>query len=302
LAYVTKKFFQKELKKTFKVLMDELDISIHEAQKTVDKKRVHVDGVLLEHKSGEIQGWVEVVVFKPNPIGLKPVFETDDFAVFEKPSGLLVHPRKREVIQTLNDDIKHLFGRDANVAHRIDKGTSGLVVISKNKKSEVELKQLFEDKKVYKEYIALVNGKVLKAFDIDEKLLVDLPSSKIRIKVHVNEDGKNSFTRIEPIEYDGKNNVTIVKAIPKTGRQHQIRAHLFHVEHFIIGDTLYGLDEDLAEKYLDGDMNEGERLEYTKAKRLLLHASRISFEYKNVKYDIVSQLDVKKDFYENCQF
>ena len=282
--------------------MDELGISIHEAQKTVDRKRVFVDGVLLEYKSGEIQGWIEVVTFQPNPIGLKPVFETEDFAVFEKPSGLLVHPRKREVVQTLNDDIKHLFGKDANAVHRIDKGTSGLIVISKNKTSEVELKQLFEDKKVYKEYTALVDGKVKEAFNINEKLLVDLPSSKIRIKVHVHEDGKESFTRIEPIEYDKINSVTLIKAIPKTGRQHQIRAHLFHVEHFIVGDTLYGLDEDLAEQYLDGDMNEEARYEYTKAKRLLLHASRISFEYKNIKYDIVSKLDIKKEFYENCKF
>ncbi len=302
MAYVTKKFFQKELKKTFKVLMDELDISIHEAQKIVDRKRVFVDGVLLEEKSGEIQGEIEVVVFQPNPVGLKPVFETEDFAVFEKPSGLLVHPRKREEVQTLNDDIKYLFGKDANAVHRIDKGTSGLIVISKNKKSEVELKQLFEDKKVYKEYVALVYGKVENSLEIDEKLLVDLPSSKIRIKVHVHENGKNSFTKIEPIEYDEKNNVTLVKAIPKTGRQHQIRAHLFHVEHFIIGDTLYGLNEDLAEEYLDGIMSLEKSFELTRAYRLLLHANRISFRYKDIEYDIVSKLDIKKEFYENCKF
>lgn len=302
MAYVTKKFFQKELKKTFKVLMDELGISIHEAQKIVDRKRVFVDGVLLEEKSGEIEGSIEVVVFQPNPVGLEPVFETEDFAVFEKPSGLLVHPRKREEIQTLNDDIKFLFGKDANAVHRIDKGTSGLVVVSKDKKSEVELKQLFEDKKVYKEYIALVDGKVSKPIDIEEKLIVDLPSSKIRIKVHVDKNGKDSLTRVEPIEYDRKNDVTLIKAIPKTGRQHQIRAHLFHVEHFIIGDTLYGLDEDLAEEYLDGVMSLERSYELTRARRLLLHASRIVFRYKSVEYDIISKIDIKKEFYENCQF
>lgn len=302
MAYITKKFFQKELKKTFKVLIDNLDISIHEAQKIVDRKRVFVNGVLLEEKSGEIQGDIEVVVFQPNPIGLKPVFQTEDFAVFEKPSGILVHPRKREAIQTLSDDIKYLFGKDANAVHRIDKGTSGLIVISKHKKSEVELKQLFEDKKVYKEYIALVDGKVQKSLDIDEKLLVDLPSSKIRIKVHVDKNGKDSFTRIEPLEYDKKSNTTLIKAIPKTGRQHQIRAHLFHVEHFIIGDAVYGLDEDLAGEYLDGLMSLERSTELTRATRLLLHASRISFSYKGVDYDISSKLDTKKEFYENCRF
>lgn len=302
MAYVTKKFFQKELKKTFKVLMDELGISIHEAQKTVDRKRVFVDGVLLEEKSGEIQGEIEVVVFQPNPLGLKPVFETGDFAVFEKPSGILIHPRKREEIQTLNDDIKYLFGKDANAVHRIDKGTSGLVLISKNKQNEADLKQLFEDKKVYKEYVALVDGKLDDTLEVDEKLLVDLPSSKIRIKVHVNEKGKKAFTKIEPIEYDANNNVTLVKTIPLTGRQHQIRAHLFHVKHSILGDTLYGLSEDLAEKYLDGEMSLEESYELTRSRRLLLHASRICFEYKKTKYDIVSNIDIKKEFYENCKF
>jgi len=302
LAYITKKIFQKEPKSAFKVLMDEMDISIHEAQKIVDRKRVFVDGVLLEHKSGVIQGEIEVSVFEPNPIGLKPVFETEDFAVFEKPSGVLIHPRKREGVQTLNDDIKYLFGKDANAVHRIDKETSGLIIASKNKKSEVELKQLFENKKVYKEYIALVNGEVEVGFDIDEKILINLPSSKIRIKAHIDEEGKDSFTRLEPLEFDDSNNVTLVKAIPKTGRQHQIRVHLFHVKHCIIGDTLYGLDEDLAEEYLDGHMGFEQRVELTKAKRLLLHASRVSFNYKNIGYDIISQVDAKKEFYENCRF
>lgn len=302
MAYITKKIFQKEPKSAFKVLMDEMDISIHEAQKIVDRKRVFVDGVLLEHKSGVIQGEIEVSVFEPNPTGLKPVFETEDFAVFEKPSGVLIHPRKREGVQTLNDDIKYLFGKDANAVHRIDKETSGLIIASKNKKSEVELKQLFENKKVYKEYIALVNGEVEVGFDIDEKILINLPSSKIRIKAHIDEEGKDSFTRLEPLEFDDSNNVTLVKAIPKTGRQHQIRVHLFHVKHCIIGDTLYGLDEDLAEEYLDGHMGFEQRVELTKAKRLLLHASRVSFNYKNIGYDIISQVDAKKEFYENCRF
>jgi 23S rRNA pseudouridine1911/1915/1917 synthase len=302
LGYVIKKFFQKELKSTFKVLMDEMSISIHEAQKIVDRKRVVVDGVLLEHKSGEIQGEIEVSVFKPNPIGLKPIFETEDFAVFEKPSGILVHPRKREEVQTLNDDIKYLFGKGANAVHRIDKETSGLIIVSKNRKSEVKLKQLFENREVHKEYIALVDGRVEKGFDIDEKLLIDLPSSKIRIKVHVNKEGKDSFTRIEPLNFDELNCVTLVKAIPKTGRQHQLRAHLFHVKHFIIGDTLYGLDEDFAEEYLDGLMKPERRVKLTRAKRLLLHASRLSFSYQNIDYDIVSKVDIKKEFYESCNF
>ncbi len=74
------------------------------------------------------------------------------------------------------------------------------------------------------------------------------------------------------------------------------------MEHSIIGDTLYGLDEELAEEYLDGIMSYEKSYELTRSKRLLLHASRICFEYKSKKYDIVSSIDIKKEFYENCQF
>jgi 23S rRNA pseudouridine1911/1915/1917 synthase len=281
--------------------MDELNISVHKAQRLIDRKRVFVDGKLFENKSAEVFGEIEVVVFEPNPLGLKPVFETEDFAVFEKPSGVLVHPRKREEVQTLNDDIKYLFGDTANAAHRIDKETSGLVIVGKNKKSEIELKQLFEDKKVHKEYLALVVGKIEKPLEIDAKLKVGSETSKIKIKVHVDERGKKSITNIVPIKYDDKLDVTLVKAIPKTGRQHQIRAHLFHVKHNILGDTLYGVDEDFADRFLSKEVSYDERLKVTKASRLMLHASRIKFDYKDKEYDIISDIDIQKDFYEKCK-
>jgi len=279
--------------------MDELNLSMGEAQKFVDKKRVSKDGIPLTQKSILIEGEIEVVIFEPEPQGLLPCFETNDFAVFEKPSGMLVHPRKRADTKTLNDEIKSLYGKDSNAVHRIDKETSGLVIVGKNKQSEIELKSLFADKKIYKEYIALVHGKVTKTMDIDEKLLVDSPTSLIRLKVHVDKNGKDSFTKIEPLEYDPVNNITLVKAIPLSGRQHQIRVHLFHVEHSIIGDSLYGIDENTAEMYLEGKISEEQREVISGAKRLLLHACRVLFEYKNIKYDIVSNVDIKEEFYNS---
>lgn len=296
MAYVTKKFLQVEPKKIFRILMDELDFSIHEAQRYVDKKRVFLNGEPITDKASLISGVVEVVLFEPDPYGLVPIFETEDFAVFEKPSGLLVHPRKREDVKTLNDDIKYLFGHDANAAHRIDKETSGLVLVGKNKENEIALKNLFEEKKVYKEYFALVNGEVSQELLIDEKLVVGHPSSSIKIKVHVDESGKSSITKIEPIKFYKEENVTLVKAIPFTGRQHQIRVHLFHVKHSILGDTMYGIDEVYTDQYLDGILNTQKRLELTKSSRLLLHAYRIKFVFKDKEYDIVSNIDVEKEF------
>ncbi len=300
MAYVKKKIFQKEKKKIFKILMDELNISVHQAQKMIDRKRVFLDGKIFESKSAEVCGILEVTLFEPNPVGLRPVFETDDFAIFDKPSGLLVHPRKREEIQTLNDDIKFLYGHEANAAHRLDKETSGLVLVGKYKKAEIELKQLFEDKKVYKEYIALTFGKIQKPLTIDAPLKIGSIESKIKIKVHVDSSGKKALSLVEPLEYDEKNDLTLVRVIPKTGRQHQIRAHLFHVKHPIVGDTIYGVDEEFTDRFLDKLVEEKERKLVTKGERLMLHASRISFSYKEKKYDIISKRDVKRDFYEKC--
>lgn len=301
MSYVTKKFHQHEPKKIFKILMDELGVSIHDAQRIVDKKRVFLNSDLVVDKAALLSGEISIIMFEPNPSGLLPIYETDNFAVFEKPSGLLVHPRKREDVRTLNDDIKYLFGKDANAAHRIDKETSGLVLVGKNKQSEIELKNLFEEKNVYKEYIALVNGKVEEEILIDEKLIVGHPDSSIKIKVHVDEKGKKSQTLITPLKYYDKHNVTLIKATPFTGRQHQIRAHLFHVKHNILGDTIYGLDEVHTDMFLSGDLSYEKRKELTKSSRLLLHASRIKFDYKEVCYDIVSNVDIEKEFLKELE-
>jgi 23S rRNA pseudouridine1911/1915/1917 synthase len=296
LAYVTKKFFLKEPQKIFQFLMQNLDISIDEAQKFIDRKRVKLNGETLHVKNAEVCGQLEISVFEPTPLGLVPVFETDDFAVFDKPSGVLIHPRKREEIQTLNDDIKFLFGRDANAVHRIDKETSGLVLVSKNKIAEVTLKSLFENKQVHKEYLALVQGFVSKEFVIEENLLVNKPESLVQLKVHVDKEGKYAKTLIKPLKYFETLHVSLVKAVPFTGRQHQIRAHMFHVEHSILGDTIYGVDEEFTSEYLNGKISEDIRKKVTKAQRLLLHAELISFEYLGKNYTIKSKQNSEEIF------
>ncbi|MBE0491498.1 MAG: RluA family pseudouridine synthase [Sulfurospirillum sp.] len=276
--------------------MDEFGISIHEAQRIVDRKRVFLDGIQVSDKAAFLCGEISVVVFEPEPSGLLPIFETPDFAIFDKPSGLLVHPRKRESVQTLNDDIKALFGVHANAAHRIDKETSGLVLVGKDKANEIALKALFEEKKVSKEYFALVRGCFEDSMLIDARLIVGHPTCSIKIKVHVDENGKESLTKIEPISYWEKYGATLVKAIPFTGRQHQIRAHLFHVKHPIVGDPIYGIDEKFTDLYLDKLLDDPTRKKLTHSLRLLLHAYRITFVYRGISYDIVSKMDFESEF------
>lgn len=280
--------------------MDTFGVNMSEAQKMIDKKRVFVEDELLVAKGLKIVGNVSVVVFEGRSKGLMPIFETEDFAVFEKPSGVMIHPKNRSDEYTLNDEIKSLYGEGANPAHRIDKGTSGLVLVCKNKCSERKLKALFASRKIKKTYLALVDGEIEKEIFIDEKLQRGVTDSQIRLKVYVDEKGKSSQTKIEPLHYFEDKDVTLIKATPFTGRQHQIRAHLFHVKHKIIGDTIYGVDESDAERYLDGMMDEEERIKKTKAKRLLLHAQSLEFTYKDDLYIIESVFDAKNIFYDLC--
>lgn len=297
MAYTLKKFVLEKPTLAFRFLMDTFEISMREAQKVIDKRRVFVEGEQLLKKSALIMGDIGVIVFEGESRGLTPVFETDDFAVFEKPSGVMIHPRKRSDGYTLNDEIKSLYGRDANAAHRIDKSTSGLVLVGKHKQAEIDLKRIFATRQVQKSYLALVHGRIEDIIIINEKLKRDVETSQIRLKVHVDERGKASQTKITPLHYFLDKDATLVEAIPYTGRQHQIRVHLFHVKHHIVGDPIYGISEIDAERYLDGTMSVEEQIEITQSSRLLLHAQTLAFEYKGVSYNIESRFDARTLFY-----
>ncbi len=297
MAYTLKKYLLEKPTPAFRFLMDTLGVNMKEAQKIIDKRRVFVEEEQLLRKSTLISGNISVVVFEGDSKGLRPIFETEDFAVFEKPSGVMIHPRKRSDGYTLNDEIKSLYGKDANAAHRIDKSTSGLVLVGKNKQAEIALKEIFATRKVQKSYIALVKGHMKEELFIDEKLKRDVETSQIRLKVHVDERGKPSQTKVIPLHYFEDKDATLVQAFPYTGRQHQIRVHLFHVKHPIVGDMIYGVEEEDAERYLDGSMSAEEQYEKTLSSRLLLHAYSLSFNFKGVDYTIESTIDVKNEFY-----
>ncbi len=292
---MTKEFqINKEIK-AYKFLMQEFDIKMKDAQKWIDKKRVYLDDEIVNIKNANLLGTAKVIFFKSEPSGIKPIFETEDFVVFDKPSGVLVHPNKLSGEYSLNDDIKFLFGTDANAVHRIDKETSGLVLVAKNKKSEIELKNLFEKREIKKEYLAIVRGKIKQNLTIEKNLKSDIPSSLIRIKSHVRDDGQKAVTKIEVVEYLEDENLTLIKAKPITGRTHQIRAHMFHVKHPILGDPIYGVDEVDADIFLSRKMSNSKRVKITGAKRLMLHANFLSFKYKSIEYNIQSKIDFKKE-------
>ncbi len=295
MSYKIKKFQLQRKVKAFKFLIDNFDLSMRDAQRWIDKKRVTCNGQIIIQKNFDLEGLVEVAVFTPITLGLNPIFETSAFAIFDKPSGVLVHPSSRHTEYSLTHEAKYLFGNEANITHRIDKETSGLVIVSKNRTVEREIKTLFENRQIKKGYIALVEGKIEKEIFINEPIAKNREFSEIKLKVQISKEGKASQTIIKPIEYFEEKNQTIVVAIPLTGRQHQIRVHLYHINHRIVGDPIYGVDFETADSYLNGKLSQADRVIKTGAKRLMLHANWIEFTYNN-HFKIYSQIKVDQLF------
>ncbi len=115
------------------------------------------------------------------------------------------------------------------------------------------------------------------------------------------ESGKESLTYVKPIKYYPELNMTMVECSPHTGRQHQIRVHMFHVKHPIVGDPVYGQSEENIVKYLDRELDRDTRVELSGAKRLLLHANELEFELYGKKYNIKSGVDFEKVCFENMK-
>ncbi|ALV25435.1 23S rRNA pseudouridine synthase, RluD family [Campylobacter iguaniorum] len=298
--------------KTYKILLN-LGYEMREAQRLCDKGRLVGDGVVFA-KNDLVCGEAYFIDYECEPRGLKPIFECDEFGVFDKPSGVLAHPNGRNCEYSLCDEIWSLWGRGACVAHRLDRETSGVIVVAKNPKSAVELKAAFENRVVAKSYLAFVGGKFdgaglkkfginnfeefkdkaeifgnLDGFVIDKNMDITRNYDDVKTRMQICENGKRAVTVVRLLKYDEIGDISLVECYPLTGRQHQIRLHLFHVKHKILGDPLYGLDKFHVEQILDGMMSENERRKITGASRLMLHSNMIKFEYKGQIYEVKSK-------------
>ena len=231
--------------------------------------------------------YIYIAVFEGMSRGLKPLIEFSDFAIFDKPTNLMVHPISKSTPYSLLDEIRFHFGEDANLIHRIDAETSGLVIVGKNKKSEIALKEMFQEKKYHKSYLAIAQGHIKEEITIDKGL--DREGLVIGVRMKVCDEGKESVTIIKPIKYNKEKDLTLIEAIPLTGRQHQIRVHLHSIGHTILGDPIYGVDDENAENYLNKTLSLEDRFEVTKSSRLWLHANYLEFTFKDITYKIFSK-------------
>lgn len=245
-----------ELEKTKrldKVLTVELGLSRTTIQSWLKAGLISVNGEVVKSnykaQSGDevtiFQKEEEVITIQPDNIPLDIVFEDDSLIVVNKPSGMVVHPSKGHYSGTLvnallyhsnslSDSTSEEIYRPGLV-HRIDKDTSGLLVIAKNNDVHQKLAEQIAENKMNREYIAIVDGHFA-----HETGVVDAPLSRHqtnRLKRVVEKGGKNAITHFEVL--DSFSNYSLVSCRLETGRTHQIRAHMEFIKHPIVNDPLY---------------------------------------------------------------
>ena len=225
----------------------------------------------------------ETTEIKPENIKIDIVYEDSDIAVINKQAGLVVHPAHGHYSGTLVNailyHIKDLSGINGEIrpgiVHRLDKDTSGLIVIAKNDKVHTTLTEMFQEKKIRKTYLAILKGKLNKT---EGKVVTQIGRDKNdRKKMTVIDDitkGKNAITNYKVVSQN--NLFTLVKVNIETGRTHQIRVHMRYLGYPILGDSVYGRKD-----------NE---------KRQMLHAYKLEFLHPVTGHQMEFTGEIPEDF------
>ncbi|ADH61104.1 pseudouridine synthase, RluA family [Thermoanaerobacter mathranii subsp. mathranii str. A3] len=180
----------------------------------------------------------------PENIPLDILYEDDDIIVINKPQGMVVHPAPGNYSGTLVNALlyhcKNLSGINGilrpGIVHRLDKDTSGVMVVAKNDKAHISLSNQIKERSVFKKYVAIVEG-VIK--NEEEKIEAPIGRHPVdRKKMAVIEDGRYALTLYKVLERFKEN--TLIEAVIKTGRTHQIRVHMAFIGHPVVGDPVYG--------------------------------------------------------------
>jgi 23S rRNA pseudouridine1911/1915/1917 synthase len=217
-----------------------------------------------------------VTNFTPEDIPLNIVFEDDYLVVVNKPAGLVVHPAAGVHSGTLANALAYHFQRLSNagslrpgIVHRLDKDTSGLLVVAKTESSHEHLADQFRAREVFKSYVALVYGVVKQESGRIEQPIARDPRNRTRMAIVQGGRGALSLYKVQR-SYDS---FTLLDVELKTGRTHQIRVHLSWLKHPVVGDELYGggRDNNVRDVRL--------RAQIRKLKRQFLHAEQLGFRH-----------------------
>ena len=180
---------------------------------------------------------------------LNVIHEDTDLLVVNKPAGLVCHPTKGDAYSSLISRVRLHVGENVQpqLVNRLDRETSGVTIIAKNAEAARQVRLEFETRSARKQYLAIVHGHVSENhFTVDAPLGRD-ETSAVAIKDTVRSDGLPSCTEFEVLSrfHRAEGDFTLLHVHPLTGRKHQIRIHLAHIKHPIVGDKLYGGDENL---------------------------------------------------------
>lgn len=270
------------------VLLDKLNFSVRSLSKMKRYKTVKVNNTYIRpadkiNKGDLIEVRIEedMADFKPQDLKLSILYDDFDIIMVNKPPFMVVHPTKSHYENTIANGVTHyIMEKDEKVkvrfVNRLDMNTSGLVIVAKNPYAQFVLSSDMKEDKVEKMYIAVVKGVVKEDFGtINEPIYRPTDDSVKRI---VHEDGQPSVTHFEVIER--LKDATVLKLKLETGRTHQIRVHLNHIGHGIIGDELYGyVDENLI-------------------KRQALHAYSLKFKQPRTRENLEFNAPLPKDMEE----
>jgi 23S rRNA pseudouridine1911/1915/1917 synthase len=224
---------------------------------------------------------LRVPVTPQYPDELRILWEDGDALAVDKPPLLAVHPSGRHLSGTLIQRVHAMYGarelpRGARprLCHRLDRETSGILLVGKHPRAHSHLMQQFENREVEKEYLAIVQGSPTLDRGVIERDLGPARASRVQIKMTTVASGLASRTEWNVVRrYRG---CTLVACRPLTGRQHQIRVHMESIGHPLVGDKLYGPDEDYFQKAADGSLTDGD-LDALELPRQALHNHRLAF-------------------------
>ena len=212
------------------------------------------------------------------------IYQDDDVLVLNKPAGIAVHPTARHHHRTVTAWLVRQGFVGAQPCHRLDLETSGVLICARHAAVERSLKAEFADRKTLKRYVAVVRGHLESACRVDQPLALQGPRGLVAIRMIADPDAPPAHTLIEPIAWAQPHEPerTLVSLTPQTGRQHQLRAHLAHIGHAIVGDKLYGMGERWFDAWSMGaDMSELGTLDYPSQ---ALHAWQLTIRVRGVEH------------------